>query len=471
MKKFEAVVIGGGSGGYAAASTLAKFGVQTALIESADKLGGLCILRGCMPSKALIESANLCRKMRRSAEFGIHSKGVEVDMSAIQQRKDRLIEEFQEYREDQLKTGGFELIRGVAKFSGENEIVVWDGEGESGISFEWAVVATGSVPLIPGIEGIEDGPYWTSDDALEADAIPEHLIVLGAGAVGCEMAHYFEGLGGRVSIVQRSGYLLSSMEESIGRELMAETKKRGLDVHAGASVEKVGYKDGQVRVTMSVSGEAKELVGDRLLVATGRRPDSAALDLERGRIDKDGDRILVDAEGLTSNGRVFAIGDVSAKLPIVHRAVLQGERAAFRIAKNLGREISGESTQEDANELYGVFTYPECARAGLNDQALKEMGSRVISATYKFSDHGKAGLLGEPYGFIKLYAEKDGGKILAAAAIGPLVVDLIHEIQVVIYAGMTARELLDTPHYHPTLAEIWTYPAEELSNQTTGKDG
>lgn len=463
MENFEAVVIGGGSGGYAAASSLAGYGVRTALIEGAKRLGGLCILRGCMPSKALIESANLCRKMRSGGEFGVFADGIRVDMEVVQRRKDRLIAEFQEYREGQLRNGGFELIRGVARFSSEDELVVSTDEGERKVGFQRAVVATGSVPLIPEIEGIDGVPYWTSAEALEAGEVPEHLIVLGAGAVGCEMAHYFEGLGGRVSIVQRSEFLLSSMEASIGEELTKETRKRGIDVLTEASVEKIEYVDGVVRLSYEQRGELRELEGDRLLVATGRRPESGELQLDLAGVQVEGDRILVNGKGLSSNRRIFAVGDVSAELPIVHRAVLQGERAAAEVARELGYAVEGETGEQDDNELYGVFTYPECARAGMRDKDLAEMGDRVVSAGYEFSDHGKAGLLGEAHGFVKLYAEKDGGKILAASAIGPHVVDLIHEIQVAIYAGMTVEDLMKTPHYHPTLAEIWTYPAEEIA--------
>ncbi len=465
MDKYDAVVIGGGSGGYAAASKLAGYGLKTCLVEKADRLGGLCILRGCMPSKTLIESANLFRRMKDSARFGIHTEGLRADMGEIQDRKRSLVGGFQDYREKQLKDGGFDLVRGQARFVEEDEIAVETGGGERRIRFDRAVIAAGSVPFVPGVEGIDDGDYWVSDDALDTREVPEHLVILGAGAIGCELAHCFEGLGGKVSVIQRSGCMLSAFDEEIGAELTEVSRKRGIRMHCGASAKKVSWPDdGGVEVEIETDQGNRIVKGTRLLVATGRKAASDSLCVNAAGIERDGDRIVTDEQQRTSVKTIFAIGDVSAKLPVVHEAVIDGEAVARIIAMEAGKSVeSAPEYARSSDQLFGIFTHPECARAGMSLSALEKSGFETESAKYRFSEHGKAEVVGETDGFVKITSEKGSGKILAVAVIGPHAVELVHEMQVAIHAGMTVKEFAAIPHYHPTLSEIWTYPAEELT--------
>lgn len=463
-REYEVVVIGGGSGGYAAASKLAGYGLSTALIEKADELGGLCILRGCMPSKALIESANLMRRMRRSAEFGIHTSGLEISMGEVQDRKQRLIGGFQKYRADQLENGNFDLIRGEAAFVSEKEIKVVTPEGTRRLDFDYAVIATGSVPFVPEIDGLEEIDFWLSKDALETREIPEHLVVIGGGAIGCEMAHCFEGLGSQVTVLQRSGCLLNDFDTEIGKTISEVSRKRGIRVLCSTIARRVRRSDGDgIVLEIESEGKREEISASHLLIATGRKPASERLGLEAAGVETEKSRVKVNQHRQTNRSHIFGIGDSSNELPVVHKAVIEGEDVARYIAIETGKTEGGISSGLSPDlELFGIFTHPECARIGMTHQQISEDGLETKSATYPFSDHGKAEIIGETEGFVKIISEKDSGKILSASAVGPHVIDLIHELQVAIHAGLTVSQFAAIPHYHPTLSEIWTYPAEEL---------
>ncbi len=460
---YQAVVIGGGSGGYAAAATLADFGLRTVLIDKAEELGGLCILRGCMPSKAMIESANLMRRMRESAEFGIHADGLRVSMDEVQDRKQRLIGGFAEYRVGQLEDGKFDLIRGEAVFTGERELEVRDSEGGRVIEFDYAVVATGSEPFVPEIEGLGEVDFWLSRDALNTRELPEHLMIIGGGAIGCEMAHCFEGLGSKVTVMQRSGCLLSDFGHETGKTINEISKQRGINVLCSTSAKRVRKAEGGIVVEIEREGKDLEISGSHLLIATGRKPATNGLNLEAAGIETEKMRIRINAQAQTNREHIFAIGDCSNELPVVHKAVNQGEAVARHIAILAGC-LDGEieACVEPELELFGIFTHPQCARAGMREQQISEAGLETETARYNFADHGKAEILGETAGFVEITSEKGSGRILSATAVGPQVIDLIHELQVAIHAGLNVGDLAKIPHYHPTLAEIWTYPAEEL---------
>jgi pyruvate/2-oxoglutarate dehydrogenase complex dihydrolipoamide dehydrogenase (E3) component len=263
--------------------------------------------------------------------------------------------------------------------------------------------------------------------------------------------------------MQRSGCLLSDFDEEIGKTINEVSRRRGIDVLCSASAKRVRKCDGGIVVEIERGGKNIEISGSHLLIATGRRPATDGLALEAAGVEVEKMRVKVNQHAQTNRDHIFAIGDCSNELPVVHKAVNQGESVARYIAINAGylqAEIEAPGNQE--LELFGIFTHPECARAGMTNAQISEAGYDVETAQYNFSDHGKAEILGETDGFVKITAEKTTGRILSASAVGPHVIDLIHELQVAIHAGMSVADLAKIPHYHPTLAEIWTYPAEEL---------
>jgi len=463
MKECDFLVIGGGSAGYAAARTAHDEGLTVIVVEGGDEVGGLCILRGCMPSKTLLESANRMETLRRAEEFGLQAKEIAFDGTAIVNRKRRLIKEFAGYREEQLRDGRFEFVRGFASFSEEKavKVALMDG-GEEVIGFKACLISTGSVVSIPPIPGLQESGFLTSDDALELEEIPESITVLGGGPIALELAHYFAALGVRTTIIQRSPHVLSSGDVDIAEALERAYRARGIEIYTCTQCTGVESVDGRKRVTFEQLGEKVTVDSAEILLALGRRPATEKLNLPAAGIELDGRQIKTSTTQQTTNPAIFAAGDVAGPHEIVHIAIQQGEIAA----RNAARLIGGEKPSEETDYrllIFVAFTEPQVAVAGASERQLAETGVPYRVASYPFDDHGKSLVMGETDGFVKLLAHRETGELLGGACVGPHASDLIHEITVAMAFHSTAAQLAAIPHYHPTLSEIWTYPAEELA--------
>ncbi|NNE91431.1 MAG: NAD(P)/FAD-dependent oxidoreductase [Verrucomicrobiales bacterium] len=463
---YDHLVLGGGSAGYAAARTAHELGLKTAVVDGAETLGGLCILRGCMPSKTLIESSNRMRSMRRSKEFGLWANDFGFDAGAINDRKRKLIDEFASYRQEQLTDGRFDLIRGTAEFIDEHTVRVG---GEKEITFATALIATGSVITRIPIDGLEETGYWTSRDVLDAREYPDSIVVLGGGAIALEMACFFEGLGIEVTVIQRSAQVLSGSDRDVADAVeKAMSEADNCTVYTGTKLLRVEESDAGKTVCFEHDGEEKSVTAGEILQALGRSPNTAGLGLEAAGIEtqSDGKKVKVNSEMATSQPHVFAAGDVCGPYEIVHIAIEQGEISAQNAAVFLD-QASAESKREiDYRlKLLGIFTHPEVATVGLSEEEAEKEGRKVIVDSYPFDDHGKSMVKGETHGFVKLIADAETNELVGGAVVGPDAVDLIHEIAVAMHFNATAADLAKVPHYHPTLSEIWTYPAEELAEQ------
>lgn len=465
MSEFDFVVIGGGSAGYAAARTAASEGLRTAVIDGSKELGGLCILRGCMPSKTLIESANRMQDLHEAVEFGLHAKDTGFDGSKIIARKRRLISEFAQYRAEQLESGKFELIRGHARFATENELFVrLRGGAEETVRAKTILVATGSVIRHPDIPGLAEARPLTSDDVLDNENPPKSLIVLGAGPVALEMAHYHRALGADVTVVQRSKHVLSSMDYDISDAVQHGMERHGTKFVLGCRIIGAGASARGKWVRVAHDDREETIEAQEILLALGRDPATAGLDLSAAGLDIAPGRPLATSDTQqTSVPHLFGAGDVTGKLEIVHIAIEQGEIAA----RNAARVLRGKNEQLETIDyrlrLFAVFTQPEAAMVGLTEREAAELGLDFAAATYPFADHGKSMVHGKTDGFVKLIADRKTGEILGGAVVGPHASELIHEVVVAMRYRATAAEFLKIPHYHPTLSEIWTYPAGELA--------
>ena len=464
MSDYDFAVIGGGSAGYAAARTAAEKGLKTVVIEGGRDVGGLCILRGCMPSKTLIESANRYLTLRHAGEFGLSAEKIGFDAGAIIARKRRLIGEFADYRREQLETGNFTFIRGRAVFENPETLRISLREGgETRLTARYFLVATGSAVNVPSVPGLQEAGALTSDDVLEMTHLPDSIIVLGAGPVALEMAHYFAGLGRKVTVIQRNTQVLTGMDRDVADAVEEALKRKGMKIHTGTHLLRVGREGGRWNAVFEQDGKEITVTADAMLNALGRKPYTEGLGLDRAGVALDGTRIQANSHLQTSAPNIFAAGDCTGPHEIVHIAVEQGEMAA----RNAARLAHGETTLESMDyrlKLFAVFTEPQVGTAGLTEEEARKAGLDAVAAKYPFNDHGKSLVMNETDGFVKLVADRKSGEILGGAVVGPHASDLIHEVVVAMRFHATAAQFAAIPHYHPTLSEIWTYPAAELAD-------
>jgi len=463
--EFEVAVIGGGSAGYAAARTAAALGAKTVVIEGGEQMAGLCILRGCMPSKTLLESAHRWHEINRAREFCLVVKPVKVDMKCIQQRKRHLIDGFAAYRRKQLKGGKFALVRGKASFLDPNTVAVTSGRKQELVTASSFIIATGSVIPRVAIPGLWETGCWTSDEALETKEIPKRLAVLGGGIVAVELGQFFARAGSKTTILQRSERLVRGYDPDVTTELERAFKAEKIDVRTGVRILEVSRKGKGKRIIYERGRKREDIVVDEILYAMGRVPALEGLTLGHAGIELKNGRLRVNEEMASSAPHIFGAGDSVGPYEVVHIAIQQGETAA-RNAVNFVRGAHQVPEKMDYRlKTLVTFTDPEIALVGLTESEAKEQGLDVLTASYPFNDHGKAMIGGHEFGFVKIIAEKTRGEILGAEIIGPHASDLIHELIAVMRYRGTVRELATMPHYHPTLAEIVTYPAEEIADQ------
>ena len=464
---FDFLVIGGGSAGYAAAATAARLGLKTAVVEGGAEVGGLCILRGCMPSKTLLESAHRAEAIRGAGEFGLRAEYLGADGAAIRARKRRLIGEFADYRRGQLEGGRFEFIRGMASFTDAQHVEVRLRDGGMRVLEGRAfLIATGSVIAVPPIPGLAETGFVTSDEVLDADTIPESVIVLGGGAIALELASFYAGTGARVTVIQRSAQVLKETDADVADALVEAMEKRGLRIIRDTALTGVRRVDGKKRVEFTHDGREDFVDADEILCALGRKPNLDGLALERAAVSIDKTHIAANARQQCGAAHLFAAGDVCGPHEVVHLAIQQGELAARNAARVLGKLGGALESMDYALKLFAVFTHPEVAAVGLTERECAAQGIAFAAAKYAFADHGKAMVRGATDGFVKLIVARETRRILGAACVGVEASELIHEIAVAMHFRATAADLARVPHYHPTLSEIWTYPAEELASPT-----
>lgn len=457
-RKFQLVVIGGGSAGHAAAMEAAQSGVSTALVEQAPVLGGLCILRGCMPSKILIETANRMREIRRSESFAIRCGDPELDLAALQRRVAELTEEFRSYRHDEMTGGHYELIRGEARFRSPAVLEVDGGRLEASCF----IVATGSSPVVPDIPGLAGTPFWTSDDVVRLPFVPRRLLVIGSGAIGMECAHLFEGLGSRVTLLARGSGIMGTMDPDVAAELEAEGSERGIVIRRNSPVKRVDFHNGVFH--LRTGGRVQDHEADGLLVATGRAPATSALGLEHTGVSMHEGRILIDDQAATSVPGFFAAGDCASPAPVVHLAVEQGIVAARNAVRILRSDRRGRPARwNPGSTMSAWFTEPQCVQVGLSESEASERGIAVVEGRQDFADHGKGMIAGARHGFVKVVVDRSNGKIVGAAGVGPQVVETAHLLQAAIELGLTVTQYLAIPHYHPTFAEAWSRAVENAA--------
>ena len=454
-ERYDLVVVGAGSGGFAAARTARDLGASVALIDHGP-LGGLCILRGCMPSKTLLASSDAIADMREAVELGIHAGDITVDFPYIMRRKAELIRSFADYRIEGLRQ--FPLYEGPARFLSSREVEAAGAVLEA----DKFIIATGSVVAPAAVPGLAETGFIDSDAALELHELPRSLTVLGGGYVACELGQFFARMGVKTSIVLRSPHLLSGEDHDVGEGLTEYFRAEGINVHTETQIVRASRREEKKLAHIVHNGVEGEIEADELLYCLGRVPNFEGLNLEAAGVPCHNiTGIETDETMRTCNPDFYAIGDVAGKHMLVHVAIYEGEVAA-RNALSKTKEAP-EKADYTITAAHTVFSDPQVAVVGKTERQLQAEGVAYVKGAYDFAEHGKAQAIGKTKGFVKILAAADGGKILGAAILGPHGSDLIHEMIVAMRYDATVAQFMCIPHLHPTLAEIWTYPAEECA--------
>ena len=456
--QYDFLVIGGGSAGFNAARVASDLGKRVAIVDGGRPLGGLCILRGCMPSKTLLYMAELLHLAQKGKTFGLKIPRATADLKAIQARKRKIIADFAGYREKQLLSGKWDLHRSQARFVDAHTVELSNGKR---LTAEHILIATGSRIGTPPLPGLAETPSWTSDDVLDLDFIPKSVIVLGGGIVACELTQFLRRIGARVTLIQRSPNILRDHSPEASEVVQQAFRDEGVELYTDTKIEKISGTGKAVTVSFVSQGKRIVKRADHLFNALGREPDTGALDLAAAGIElTSAGRVKTNRYQQTNVPHIYAAGDVAGPYDIVHLAIAQGELAARHAFK-----VKGLKPIDDRLVLNVVFTDPQLATIGLSEQTLRDQGIAYLSATYPFNDHGKSMLMDANYGFVKVLAEPRRGRILGAEIVGKDAGELIHCFSGPLAVRATIFDLLKAPWYHPTLAEIITYPLEEIAEQ------
>ncbi len=457
---YDVAILGGGSAGYAAARVASGHGLRTVVIESGAEVGGLCILRGCMPSKALLYAAEVLQRARNAQFWGIRAENVGFDFGKVMARTHALIEGFAGERREQLSGGKFAFIRANASFLDPHSVALSNGERLTAAHF---VITTGSTVAPPSLPDLQEIGCLTSDDVVKLTALPKSLIVLGGGAVAVELAQFFSRFGVTVTLLQRSERILREFDTDAALEMTKVFRREGMEVLTDTRLI-AARRDGPLKtILFEHQGKQKSVSAEEILFALGRVPNTASLKLDNAGVATEGARIVANEFMQTSVPHIYTAGDCAGPYEIVHLAVQQGEIAAHNIAH------PEAPRRMDYRLLLSVlFSDPQVACVGLTEKSAAERAVPYLSASHPFSAHGKSMIMEARDGFVKLLAAPQSGEILGGACVGLMGGELIHEIVPAMAKRMTVHELAAMPRYHPTLAGIWTYPAQALAEQIPG---
>jgi dihydrolipoamide dehydrogenase len=437
---FDVVVIGGGPGGYVAALRAAQLGAKAAVVER-DRVGGTCLVRGCIPTKALLQSAELYTLAKSGAPFGVISDSVGFDWSAAQQRKTGVVDQLVKGVEGLLKAGGVTLVRGTASLAGNGAV---DISGER-IQAKDILIATGSAVARIPLKGAE--LTIDSDQILELKEIPGRLAVIGGGVVGMEFAAMFAALGSKVTVFEMLPQVLPMVDADLVAVYAKHLAGLGGEIHTNAKVEKVAKSKGGLQVRFSSGGEGGSIDADQVLLAVGRVPYTQGLEAEKAGVKLERGRVVVDAQLRTTAQGVWAVGDVIGGIMLAHIASYEGVCAVENIAAHANRTPDYHAAPNC------IYTDPEIAHVGLGEKEAKEKGLDVKIGRFPFAASGRALTLGQSEGFVKVIADASSGRLLGAHIIGPRATDLIAEATLAVQNGLTLEQIDLTIHAHPTLPE------------------
>ena len=447
--KFQAIVIGGGPGGYVCAIRLAQLGFKTACIESRGSLGGTCLNVGCIPSKSLLNLSEEFNKVKNLANKGIEVGEVKLNLNKMMKSKDKAVTVLTKGVEFLLKKNKVTYFNGVGSFKSQNQILVKDSKNkEKIISADKIVIATGSVPVsLPGID-FDEKIILSSTGALKIEQVPKKMIVVGGGYIGLEMGSVWSRLGSEVHVVEFLENITPGMDREISNEFMKILKKQGIKFHMQHKVEAIQKNDtGAVIKTIDKDGNENNFDCDVVLISVGRKPNTENLNLQVAGVELDEKkRIKTDKNFKTNRDNIYAIGDVITGPMLAHKAEDEG----IAVAEN----IAGQSGHVNYNTIPGViYTTPEVAAIGQTEEQLKEKNINYKVGKFSFMANSRAKAIDDAEGFVKILADANTDKVLGAHLIGPHAGELIAEIGVAMEFGASSEDIARTCHAHPTFSE------------------
>ena len=456
----ELLVIGAGPGGYVAAIRAGQLGLDVTLVEK-EAYGGVCLNHGCIPSKALITAAGLAERAATAGEMGIDAE-VSTDLERMVDWKDGVVDQLTGGVRKLCLANGVDLVEGRAAFVDNSTVAIHEGDADAPdeISFEHAIVATGSRPVeLPGFD-FDDGPVWDSRQALAADAVPDRLLVVGAGYIGMELSTVYAKLGSDVTVVEMLDSVLPGYEEDVAAVVRDRAEELGVDFHFGEAASGwTGTAEGVRVTTETEDGEESSYGVDRVLVAVGREPVTDTVGLANVGLETDDDGFVeTTAEGRTAVDSVSAIGDVASEPLLAHAASKEGILAAH--------DIAGEPLEVgDWIVPAAVFTDPEIATVGLTAEEAEAAGFEPLVGEMPFRASGRALTTGESDGFVRVVGAGSDGSLLGARIVGPEASELIAELAFAIRQRATLHDIAETIHVHPTLSEAVMEAAENALGQ------
>ena len=448
-ERFQAVVIGGGPGGYVCAIRLAQLGLKTACIESRGSLGGTCLNVGCIPSKSLLNLSEEFHKVKNLSSKGIEIGDVKLNLSKMMKSKDKAVTVLTKGVEFLFKKNKVNYYKGTGSFKSKNEILIKDDKNnETLIQSDKIIIATGSSPVsLPEIK-FDEKIIVSSTGALKLEQVPKKMIVVGGGYIGLEMGSVWSRLGSEVQVVEFLDHITPGMDKEISTEFMKILKKQGIKFHMQHKVEKVVKSTtGAIISTIDNNGNKKDFDCDVVLISVGRKPNTKELNLEKIGIELDDkNRIKTDKSFKTNLNNIYAIGDVITGPMLAHKAEDEG----IAVAEN----IAGQSGHVNYDTIPGViYTTPEVASIGKTEEQLKDKNIKYKIGKFSFMANSRAKAIDDAEGFVKILADEKTDKVLGAHLIGPHAGELIAEIGIAMEFGASSEDIARTCHAHPTFSE------------------
>ena len=451
MKKYDLLIIGGGPGGYVAAIKGAQLGLSVGLIER-DKVGGACLHKGCIPTKALIQSTHVYELFKRSKEFGIVTKGVSANFSEFHKRKQTIVNRLFGGVEHLLKKNKVDVLKGTGQIVSPGKVLVTDGSKiEEEVSAKNIIIATGSSPVVfKGLPHDKEN-VLTSDDILEIKEIPSSLLIIGGGSVGIEFAYIYNALGCEVTVIEVMDEILPTSDKDVGSALRRCLSKKGIKFHTQTELGHIEIKEDSVVTTVKKNdGETETLQGEKVLLAMGRKPETEDLGLEALNLEYNGRFINVDEDMQTSQSGIYAIGDITGPPLLAHLASAQGLLVAHNIA-------GADYPPINENTIPKVtYTNPQVASVGMTQEEAELADYDLKAARFPFISNGKAQTIGEEEGFIKVITDKSSGEILGVHLIGHEVGELIGGMSLAMNLEATNLEVSANMFPHPTISEVFS---------------